>query len=276
MRRQAAWMARRIHTTRAVVVRDRDTCHGRSTPAPIFHALPRIPYSTGCVSQTTSMRTHLCGRIDRSLVGETVELCGWMQNPRKLGGIFFARLRDHSGLIQVTVAGGDTQEASSLLATLEEIPAESVIRITGVVQLRPDGLSNPQMQTGDIEVAIHDMELLNRSDVLPVSIDSNEESRLQYRYLDLRSERLQRNIRLRSRITQLIRAFLTDQDFVEIETPTLFRATPEGAREFLVPTKHEGRFYALPQSPQQYKQLLMSSGFDRYFQLARCCENAVI
>ena len=199
------------------------------------------------------------------LVGKTVTLKGWINSVRSHGGLTFFDLRDRSGLVQVV---------GEKLA--KDLKPESVVAVTGRVKARPQNLVNPKLTTGKVEVAAQTVEVITVSRELPLPIDTDgrdidEQVRLKYRYLDLRRPRMAKNIRLRSRAVKFIHDFLTDQDFVEIETPILTKTTPEGARDFLVPSRLKpGQFYALPQSPQQYKQLLMVAGFERYFQIARC------
>src|SRR6056297_344840 len=215
------------------------------------------------------MRTHLCGNINESLAGQTVTLCGWVARARDLGGLIFIGLRDHAGVLQVIVEP-DNIDAFKVAESLRN---EFVVRVTGTVRLRPESQWNPEMPTGKVELLADDVELLNAAAPLPLLMndDDGEEVRLRYRYLDLRRDRMQRNLRLRSRLTGAIRRFLEDHDFLDMETPILTKATPEGARDYLVPSRvHPGSFFALPQSPQIFKQLLMMSGMDRYYQIARC------
>jgi len=215
------------------------------------------------------MRTHLCGNINESLAGQTVTLCGWVARARDLGGLIFVGLRDHAGLLQVIVEPDNTEA----FQVAEGLRNEFVVRVTGRVRMRPESQWNPDMATGKVELLADEVELLNHSAPLPLLMndDDGEEVRLKYRYLDLRRDRMQRNLRLRSRLTSAIRRFLEDHDFLDMETPILTKATPEGARDYLVPSRvHTGSFFALPQSPQIFKQLLMMSGMDRYYQIARC------
>ena len=216
------------------------------------------------------MRSHYCETVDAALVGQDVTLCGWAQTRRDHGGVIFVDLRDRSGLVQI-VADPSQKET---FAVAEGVRTEYVLRVRGKVRKRPAGTENPHMATGTIEVAAETIEVLNRSEALPFQLDEPELSeavRLKYRYLDLRREGMRRNIRLRHQVAQTLRRFLEDQDFIEIETPMLTRSTPEGARDYLVPSRvHAGQFYALPQSPQLFKQLLMVAGFERYFQITRC------
>lgn len=215
------------------------------------------------------MRTHLCGNINESLDGQTVTLCGWVARARDLGGLIFIGLRDHAGVLQVIVEPDNTDA----FKVAEGLRNEFVVCVTGTVRLRPESQWNPGMTTGKVELLADTVELLNPAAPLPLlmSDDDGEEVRLKYRYLDLRRERMQNNLRLRSRLTGAIRRFLEDHDFLDMETPILTKATPEGARDYLVPSRvHPGSFFALPQSPQIFKQLLMMSGMDRYYQIARC------
>jgi len=215
------------------------------------------------------MRSQLCGRVDETLDGQAVTLCGWVARSRNLGGVVFVGLRDHAGIIQIVVEP-DNQNAFSVAETLRN---EFCVRITGQVRMRPENQWNPDMASGRVEVLAERIEVLNAAAPLPLlmSDEDGEEVRLKYRYLDLRRERMQKNLRLRARLTSAIRRFLEQREFLDLETPILTRATPEGARDYLVPSRvNAGRFYALPQSPQLFKQLLMMSGMDRYYQIARC------
>ncbi|MCD1656171.1 aspartate--tRNA ligase [Treponema zuelzerae] len=217
-------------------------------------------------------RTHTCGDLRKSDTGKTVILNGWIHRKRDHGGISFINLRDRYGLTQVVV---DSDAAAELSATTAELKMEYCIALEGVVRARPDTMVNPDMATGEIEVAASKIVILSVSDTLPFMIDeksnANEDLRLKYRYLDLRSAHMQNHIALRSKVAFATRQYLTDRGFFEIETPTFIASTPEGARDYLVPSRlYAGKFYALPQSPQLYKQILMVSGFDKYFQIARC------
>ena len=216
-------------------------------------------------STSTSMRTHLCGELRRENIGQTVSVCGWVGRRREHGEhLAFVDLRDHSGIIQCVV-NDDV-----------DVRSEYVLRITGVVRERPAGTVNEALPTGEVELGECDVEILRRADPPPFPIDAraddvDENIRLQYRYLDLRRQRMQKNLRVRSAVNAAVRNAMDAQGFVEVETPMLVPSTPEGAREFLVPSRKEpGSFYALPQSPQLFKQLLMVSGVDRYYQMARC------
>jgi len=216
------------------------------------------------------MRTHLCGELDRSSIDADVRLCGWVQRRRDHGGVIFVDLRDRTGRVQI-VLDPDRPEQFRVAESLRN---EYVLSIAGRVRLRPEGTENPDMPTGEIEVLGHEIEVLNPSDPLPFQLeedDITEAVRLRYRYLDLRSERMQSNLRLRHRVVSALRSYLEARDFVDLETPILTRSTPEGARDYLVPSRvYHGCFFALPQSPQIFKQLLMVSGFERYYQIARC------
>jgi aspartyl-tRNA synthetase len=218
------------------------------------------------------LKTHTCNELSAAHVGQKVTLAGWVNRWRDHGGLAFIDLRDRSGIVQVVANPNGSSDAH---ATLQQVRSEYVLQIMGVVQSRPEGLANPDIATGEIEVVAYEVKVLNPAKTPPFYIydDSpvDEALRLQYRYLDLRRPRMQRNIILRHRVVKYIRDFLVDRDFVEIETPILFKTTPEGARDYLVPSRvHPGKFYALPQSPQQLKQLLMVAGYERYFQIARC------
>ncbi|GAB4271298.1 MAG: aspartate--tRNA ligase [Candidatus Promineifilaceae bacterium] len=218
------------------------------------------------------LKTHNCGELRIEHVGQTVTLAGWVNRRRDMGGVIFIDLRDRDGKTQVVVDSGRTPDG---FKAAEQIRSEYVIQIKGVVSQRPVGQENKNLPTGDIEVLAEEVIVLNPAKTPPFMIDRDEvvdESlRLKFRYLDLRRERLQRNIVLRHRAIKFIRDFLDERGFVEIETPILFKSTPEGARDYLVPSRvHPGKFYALPQSPQQLKQLLMVAGYERYFQIARC------
>ena len=217
------------------------------------------------------MRTHHCAELSAANIGDEVELTGWAHRRRDHGGVIFLDLRDHTGLVQV-VYDPDARES---FAAADRVRNEFVLRATGRVRRRPEGMVNPDLATGEIEVLGASLEVLNVSEALPFQLDEHssagEEVRLKYRYLDLRRPPMQERLRLRARVASHVRRFLESQDYVEIETPTLTRATPEGARDYLVPSRiHAGGFYALPQSPQVFKQLLMMSGFDKYYQIARC------
>ncbi len=217
-------------------------------------------------------RSHRCTEVNNTMVGNTVTVMGWVQKSRNKGGIIFVDLRDRSGILQVIFEESNCGAES--FAKAEKLRSEFVVAITGTVAKR-GGAVNENLATGDIEVIANDIRILAEADTPPFPIEENsktkEDLRLKYRYLDLRRPDLQKNIMMRSQITTLTRAFMAKEGFIEIETPTLCKSTPEGARDYLVPSRvHPGEFYALPQSPQIYKQLLMCSGYDRYFQIARC------
>ncbi len=216
------------------------------------------------------MRSHYCGDLNTSLEGQQVTLCGWAHRRRDHGGVIFVDLRDRNGLAQVVFdpAGQDT------FGLAERVRNEYVLRVTGRVRHRPPGTVNPHLATGEIEVVAEQLEILNSAQPLPFQLDEEgvgEETRLRYRYIDLRRAEMQQRFRLRARITHVLREFLDRHGFLDIETPCLTKATPEGARDYLVPSRtHPGSFFALPQSPQLFKQLLMMSGMERYYQFARC------
>ncbi|HEX6529013.1 MAG TPA: aspartate--tRNA ligase, partial [Burkholderiales bacterium] len=216
------------------------------------------------------MRSHYCGELRATLVDQTVTLCGWAHRRRDHGGVIFVDLRDREGLAQV-VFNPDRQEA---FAIAERVRAEFVLRVTGKVRRRPQGTVNAELPTGEVEVLAHEVEILNASATPPFQIDDDnlaETTRLEHRVLDLRRAPMQRNLRLRHRAASATRRFLDEHGFIDIETPVLYKSTPEGAREFLVPSRlHDGHFYALPQSPQLFKQMLMVAGFDRYYQIVKC------
>lgn len=217
-------------------------------------------------------RTVTCGGLNKDFAGKTVVLNGWIHRKRDHGGITFLNLRDRYGLTQVVVDDDASEELKNLAVSLKQ---EFCIAVEGLVRPRPDSMINKEMATGEIEVKALKIEVLSKSEVLPFQIDektnANEDLRLKYRYLDLRSKAMQDHIMLRSKFTFAVREFLTSKGFLEIETPTFIKSTPEGARDYLVPSRlYPGKFYALPQSPQIYKQILMVSGFDKYFQIARC------
>ncbi len=218
------------------------------------------------------MRTHFCGLIDDALLGQTVSLCGWADVARNLGGLCFIDLRDHEGIVQIVAepAAGETGNAE-VVAAAAQVGYEDCLRVTGTVRRRQS--VNDKIRTGQVEVVATKIELLNKAEPLPFHAHENagEDIRLKYRYLDLRTPDMQRKMRTRTRLVQALRRWLDARDFQDIETPILTKATPEGARDFLVPARmHEGEFYALPQSPQLFKQILMVAGFDRYYQIARC------
>lgn len=216
------------------------------------------------------MRTHLCGQLDESFVDQTVSLTGWVLNRRDHGGVIFIDLRDRSGRVQV-VADPDFPD---LFAVADSARNEFVLSVNGKVRLRPDGTANDNLKTGQIEVLADSIDLLSRSEPLPFQMDEDEigeATRLKYRFLDLRRPGMQFTLRRRHEVISNLRRFLETREFVELETPILTRSTPEGARDYLVPSRtHQGEFFALPQSPQLFKQLLMVAGFERYYQVARC------
>ncbi len=218
------------------------------------------------------MRSHYCGDLDSSFIDQQVRLCGWVHRRRDHGGVIFVDLRDRSGLVQV-VFDPDQPEMFQLA---EQLRSEFVLAVEGRVRARPEGTVNPNMPTGEVEVLASLLTVLNAAETPPFQLDdhhtdASEEIRLRYRYIDLRRPEMQERLRTRSRITQCMRRFLDEHGFLDIETPILTKSTPEGARDYLVPSRvHPGEFYALPQSPQLFKQLLMMSGLDRYYQIARC------
>ena len=215
------------------------------------------------------MRSHYCGQVNEQLIGQVVTVAGWVHRRRDHGGVIFVDLRDREGLLQIVF----DPQAAAVFAEAERLRNEFVVRVTGQVRARPEGTANPHLASGRVELLASELELLNRSEPLPFQLDEqvNEEVRLRYRYLDLRREVMSQRLRLRHRLTRSMRGYLDTHGFVDLETPMLTKATPEGARDYLVPSRtHPGKFFALPQSPQIFKQLLMISGFDRYYQIARC------
>jgi aspartyl-tRNA synthetase len=216
------------------------------------------------------MRTHYCGQLGIEHLDQTLELCGWVNRRRDHGGVIFIDLRDREGLVQVVY----DPDRAEVFALAEQVRNEFVVRVKGLVRRRPSGTENTDLASGQIEVLGQGLEILNRAETPPFQLDdddTNEELRLRYRYLDLRRPAMARRIRLRAQVTRTLRGFLDDQGFLDIETPMLTKATPEGARDYLVPSRtHAGKFFALPQSPQLFKQLLMMSGLDRYYQITRC------
>ncbi len=217
-------------------------------------------------------RTHTCGELRESYIGENVVLNGWVDTRRDLGGLIFIDLRDRYGITQIVFEPNFSKEAHETAGSLR---SEFVISIEGKVRKRPEGTENPAIATGQIDVMVNKLIILNEAKTPPFpikdEIDTSEDVRLKYRYLDLRRPALQQNILMRHKMYQLVRKYFDENNFVEVETPVLMKSTPEGARDYLVPSRlHKGKFYALPQSPQQYKQLLMVSGLDRYFQIVKC------
>jgi len=216
------------------------------------------------------MRSHYCGEVTEKFLDQEVTLCGWVNRRRDHGGVIFIDLRDREGLVQVVF----DPDRAEVFKTAESVRNEYVLRVTGRVRLRPEGTANADLTTGNIEILGLDLEVLNASETPPFQLDDtdvHDDIRLRYRYIDLRRDEMQTRMRLRTRVTRYIRDFLDDNDFWDIETPMLTKATPEGARDYLVPSRtHQGSFFALPQSPQLFKQLLMMSGMDRYYQIVRC------
>ncbi|MFU8896971.1 MAG: aspartate--tRNA ligase [Gammaproteobacteria bacterium] len=215
------------------------------------------------------MRSHYCGAINESLIGEEATVVGWVHRRRDHGGVIFIDLRDREGLLQIVFNPDD----AAIFAIAESVRSEFVLKVTGEVRARPEGTANAALATGQVELVARRLEVLNRSETPPFHHDepAGEDLRLRYRYLDLRRPEMLNNLRLRHRVTSALRGFLDSHGFVDVETPILTKATPEGARDYLVPARNfPGKFYALPQSPQLFKQLLMMSGIDRYYQVARC------
>src|SRR6185436_2816704 len=215
------------------------------------------------------MRTHSCGLVDESKIGERVTLCAWADTRRDHGGVIFIDLRDHEGIVQVVVE----PENRAAFAVAEQVRYEFCLKVTGTVRARPASQVNERLGTGKIEVLCDLLEVLNAAAPLPFMLDDTpgEDARLRYRYLDIRRPEMQKALRTRTRLVTAIRRYLDARGFQDIETPILTKATPEGARDYLVPSRvHPGQFYALPQSPQLFKQLLMMAGMDRYYQIARC------
>ena len=215
------------------------------------------------------MRSHYCGNVNEQLLGQQVTVAGWVHRRRDHGGVIFVDLRDREGLLQIVFDPG----AAAVFTEAERLRNEFVVRVTGRVRERPPGTVNPNLASGRVELVAQQLELLNRSEPLPFQLDEQvgEEVRLRYRYLDLRREVMNQRLRLRHRLTRAMRTWLDSHGFIDLETPMLTKATPEGARDYLVPSRtHPGKFFALPQSPQIFKQLLMIAGFDRYYQIVRC------
>jgi len=217
-----------------------------------------------------TMRTHYCGKLGAALLGQSVTLCGWAHRRRDHGGVIFIDLRDREGLAQVVC----DPDRKATFATAERIRNEYVLKVTGVVRRRPEGTVNPNLASGEVEVLAHEIEILNSSLTPPFQLDDenlSETVRLTHRVIDLRREPMQKNLKLRYRVAMVVRKYLDERGFIDIETPMLTRSTPEGARDYLVPSRvHAGEFFALPQSPQLFKQLLMIAGFDRYYQITKC------
>src|SRR5690606_10770389 len=217
------------------------------------------------------MRTHYCGALNTAHTGQTVVLCGWVHRRRDHGGVIFLDLRDRDGIAQIVV-DPDTAES---FARAEQVRSEYVLKITGLVRARPAGTENADMPSGKIEVLCKELEILNSAETPPFQLDEHaavgEDVRLRNRFVDLHRPEMMNRLRLRSQVTSTVRNFLDANGFLDVETPILGRATPEGARDYLVPSRtHPGKFFALPQSPQLYKQLLMVAGLDRYYQIAKC------
>ena len=216
------------------------------------------------------MRSHYCGQVDESLVDQEIELCGWVNRRRDHGGVIFVDLRDREGIVQVVF----DPDRAEMFALAERIRNEYVLKVKGRVRLRDEAAVNANIKTGKIEVLGLELTVLNASETPPFQLDDegvHEDNRLKYRYIDLRRDEMQQRMRMRTQVTSFIRRFMEEQGFWDIETPMLTRATPEGARDYLVPSRtHQGEFFALPQSPQLFKQLLMMSGMDRYYQIVRC------
>ncbi|MDO7635626.1 MAG: OB-fold nucleic acid binding domain-containing protein, partial [Porticoccaceae bacterium] len=217
------------------------------------------------------MRSLYCGELNSSHIDQTVTVSGWVHRRRDHGGVIFLDMRDREGILQVVF----DPDAEASFATADKVRSEYVVEITGLVRARPEGTSNKNMGTGEIEMLGRSINVLNKAQTPPFPLDGysdvGEDVRLKFRYMDLRRPEMQQKLILRARITSAIRRSLEDQGFIDIETPILNRATPEGARDYLVPSRtHAGSFFSLPQSPQLFKQLLMVAGFDRYYQIAKC------
>ena len=217
------------------------------------------------------MRTHYCGDVNKSHIGQEVTLVGWVNRNRDLGGVVFLDLRDREGLIQVVY----DPDLPAVFDVASSLRSEFCVQVKGLVRARPDSQVNAHMRTGEIEVLGKELTIINESAPLPLSMDNHqnnsEEQRLKYRYLDLRRQEMTQRLLFRSKVTSAVRRFLDGNGFLDIETPILTKATPEGARDYLVPSRtYKGQFFALPQSPQLFKQLLMMSGFDRYYQIVKC------
>jgi aspartyl-tRNA synthetase len=216
------------------------------------------------------MRTHYCGELNQQHIDQQITVCGWVNRRRDHGGVIFVDLRDKKGLLQVVFDPDD----AAMFAQAETLRNEFVLRVDGKLRIRPEGTNNPEMATGEVELLAHKLEILNASETPPFQLDEedvHDDNRLKYRYIDLRKPEMQYRMQLRARVTHFLRSWLESNEFLDIETPMLTKATPEGARDYLVPSRtHPGTFFALPQSPQLFKQLLMMSGMDRYYQIVRC------
>ncbi len=216
------------------------------------------------------MRTHYCGELNQQHIDQQITVCGWVNRRRDHGGVIFVDLRDKKGLLQVVFDPDD----AAMFAEAESLRNEFVLRVDGKLRIRPEGTTNPEMATGEVELLAHRLEILNASETPPFQLDEedvHDDNRLKYRYIDLRKPEMQYRMQLRARVTHFLRSWLESNEFLDIETPMLTKATPEGARDYLVPSRtHPGAFFALPQSPQLFKQLLMMSGMDRYYQIVRC------
>ena len=216
------------------------------------------------------MRTHYCGLVTEALNGQTVTLCGWVNRRRDHGGVIFIDLRDREGYVQVVC----DPDRPAMFKTAEDLRNEFCVQVTGLVRPRPEGTTNDSLKSGKVEVLCHELKVLNPSVTPPFQLDDenlSETTRLTHRVLDLRRPVMQRNLMLRYRVAMAVRKFLDEHGFIDIETPMLTKSTPEGARDYLVPSRvHDGHFFALPQSPQLFKQLLMVAGFDRYYQITKC------
>ena len=216
------------------------------------------------------MRTHYCGELNQQHIDQQISVCGWVNRRRDHGGVIFVDLRDKKGMLQVVFDPDDV----AMFAAAETLRNEFVLRVEGKLRLRPEGTDNPEMATGEVELLAQKLEILNASETPPFQLDEedvHDDNRLRYRYIDLRKPEMQYRMQLRARVTHFLRGWLESNEFLDIETPMLTRATPEGARDYLVPSRtHPGSFFALPQSPQLFKQLLMMSGMDRYYQIVRC------
>ncbi len=216
------------------------------------------------------MRTHYCGELNQQYIDQPVSVCGWVNRRRDHGGVIFVDLRDKKGMLQVVFDPDDV----AMFAQAETLRNEFVIRVEGKLRVRPEGTTNPEMATGEVELLAQKLEILNASETPPFQLDDedvHDDNRLKYRYIDLRRPEMQYRMQLRAQVTHFLRSWLEDSEYLDIETPMLTRATPEGARDYLVPSRtHPGTFFALPQSPQLFKQLLMMSGMDRYYQIVRC------